>query len=69
MGRWKLATVADHISPHRGDLALFHAGALQSLCSPCHSGQKARLERGGQIKGCDAQGRPLSETVHWNTEP
>lgn len=33
------ATVADHITPHRGDLDLFH-GPLQSLCAPCHDGPK-----------------------------
>lgn len=38
-----LATVADHIVPHRGDRALF-MGALQSLCVPCHSVDKQREE-------------------------
>jgi 5-methylcytosine-specific restriction enzyme A len=37
------ATVADHITPHRGDPALF-AGPLQSLCATCHGSIKAREE-------------------------
>ena len=31
-----LATIADHIEPHRGDPNKFWLGALQSLCKPCH---------------------------------
>ena len=37
------ATVADHITPHRGDPELFD-GPLQSLCDPCHSSAKQREE-------------------------
>jgi 5-methylcytosine-specific restriction enzyme A len=41
------ATVADHITPHRGDPDLFN-GPLQSLCASCHSSDKAKQEgRGG----------------------
>lgn len=36
-GRIRLAAVADHITPHRGDEELFYNGELQSLCVPCHS--------------------------------
>jgi 5-methylcytosine-specific restriction endonuclease McrA len=39
------ATVADHITPHRGDPALFD-GPLQSLCAACHSSDKAKEEAG-----------------------
>lgn len=39
------ATVADHIRPHRGNLALFTDPAnLQSLCKGCHD-RKTLLER------------------------
>jgi len=40
----RLATVADHIEPHRGDAEKFWRGALMSLCQSCHSGWKQRLE-------------------------
>ncbi|ATQ70275.1 HNH endonuclease [Methylosinus trichosporium OB3b] len=43
-GRVTAATVADHIEPHRGDPALFWAGALQSLCAPHHNRAKQRAE-------------------------
>ena len=38
--------VADHITPHRGDEALFWDGSLiQCLCKSCHDGVKAKQER------------------------
>src|SRR5215813_11301572 len=33
----RLATVADHIVPHRGNPNLFWYGKLQSLCMTCHN--------------------------------
>lgn len=37
------ATVADHITPHRGDWTLFTDRAnLQSLCETCHNRKTAR---------------------------
>jgi 5-methylcytosine-specific restriction protein A len=40
-----VATVADHIIPHRGNAGLFwDTGNLQSLCAPCHSGTKQAEE-------------------------
>jgi 5-methylcytosine-specific restriction endonuclease McrA len=56
-----LATVADHVEPHRGDRALFE-GPLQSLCSACHGSDKRRLEDGKQPRprfGVD--GYPITE--------
>ena len=44
LGAVTLATVADHVIPHRGDWDLFIGGELQSLCKPCHDGAKAREE-------------------------
>ena len=38
------ATVADHITPHRGNWDRFIAGPLQSLCTTCHSSRKQKLE-------------------------
>lgn len=57
-GRVTAATVADHVTPHRGDPALF-AGPLQSLCGPCHSSWKQQMEKSGRIEGCDINGIPL----------
>ncbi len=41
--------VADHIEPHRGDPAKFwdEGGNVQTLCKPCHDGDKQKLERAG----------------------
>lgn len=40
------ATVADHVTPHRGDAALFwDTTNLQSLCKLCHDSIKQRMER------------------------
>jgi 5-methylcytosine-specific restriction endonuclease McrA len=42
----RLATVVDHIIPHRGDKRLFwHRANWQPLCAPCHNSIKQRLER------------------------
>ncbi len=58
------ATVADHITPHRGDPVLFE-GPLQSLCKPCHDSWKQALENGGNMKGSDLHGYPLSPSHPW----
>jgi threonine dehydrogenase-like Zn-dependent dehydrogenase len=36
-GRVTAATVADHVTPHRGDARLFWEGTLQSLCRVCRA--------------------------------
>jgi 5-methylcytosine-specific restriction protein A len=64
-GRVTLATVADHIIPHKGDPELFH-GPLQSLCASHHSGDKQRFEKTGQVRGGDAEGFPVDPNHHWN---
>lgn len=51
----KPANVCDHITPHRGNMALFFAGPFQSLCNECHSSTKQRLEKSGEF-GCDENG-------------
>ncbi|QBK30777.1 HNH endonuclease [Roseitalea porphyridii] len=51
--------VADHKSPHKGDLALFwDAGNIECLCRACHTGHKQSIERGGR-------GRPIFGTDGW----
>lgn len=43
--------VADHKRPHRGNLALFWEGELETLCaSPCHSKHKQRLEQNAEYR-------------------
>lgn len=65
-GRVTAATVADHITPHRGDPVLFK-GPLQSLCKHCHDSRKQLFERTGVIAGGDISGRPADPRHHWNT--
>jgi 5-methylcytosine-specific restriction protein A len=48
-GQATIATVADHIEPHRGDDLLFWDPAnLQSLCARHHNSDKQSLEKGGR---------------------
>ena len=41
--RVTVATICDHVLPHRGDPVLF-AGPIQSLCKRCHDSVKAKEE-------------------------
>ena len=42
-GKVTVATVVDHVVPHRGDLGLFwDVGNWSSLCARCHSLKTAR---------------------------
>jgi 5-methylcytosine-specific restriction protein A len=48
MGRITPATVIDHITPHRGDRALFwQSSNWQALCKPCHDRKTATEDGGG----------------------
>lgn len=68
-GRLVPATVADHVTPHRGDPVLFR-GPLQSLCASCHSSRKQQIEASasGLMRGCDARGVPVDPCHPWNLE-
>ncbi|WP_312056850.1 HNH endonuclease [Acinetobacter courvalinii] len=45
-GRVEVATVVDHIIPHRGDQDIFwDESQWQSLCVSCHSSVKQREEK------------------------
>ena len=47
-GRVTVATVVDHVRPHRGDAALFwDRQNWQSLCTSCHSSRKQSREARG----------------------
>jgi len=61
------ATVADHITPHRGDPVLFE-GELQSLCKECHDSWKREMETSGTFRGCDLNGYPLDPNHAWNKQ-
>lgn len=63
-----LATVCDHIKPHKGDLYRFYNGPFQSLCKLHHDSTKAREENRGVVIGCDASGMPIDPNHHWNSE-
>lgn len=60
-GRVTAATVVDHITPHKGDEALFWDRAnWQSLCASHHSSDKQRIEKSGRARlTFDANGRPI----------
>lgn len=51
----QIATVCDHVRPHRGDPVLFWGGPFQSLCKAHHDRDKQRAERG---QGEDEEGWP-----------
>jgi hypothetical protein len=53
------ATIADHIVPHKGNWNEFWCGALQSLCSSCHSKIKQADERRGYAKDIGVDGYPI----------
>mgnify|MGYP003425357275 FL=1 len=54
----RAATVADHITPHRGDDVLFWDGPLQSLCKRCHDKTKQREEARGHTNELGPDGWP-----------
>lgn len=68
------ATEVDHITPHRGDRALFFdRGNLQSLCHSCHSAKTAREQPPGlkKFSAAPLQPRPGSRARNfprWNFE-
>src|SRR5262245_2509890 len=65
-GRRVMATVADHVSPHRGDRKLFlDRNNLQSLCATCHNSSKQAEERRGYAIGNGPDGRPLDPSHPW----
>jgi 5-methylcytosine-specific restriction protein A len=43
-----LATVCDHVEPHRGEESRFWSGPFQSLCSTHHNSDKQRIEKGSK---------------------
>lgn len=64
-GHSVLATVADHVIPHRGNETLFYEGQLQSLCKTCHDRHKKKQEMTGIVLGGDVHGNPIDPNHHW----
>lgn len=66
-GRVTVATIVDHIKPHKGDEVLFFDPEnLQSLCKQCHDSAKQKAEKRGVTDiGCDINGWPLDQNHEW----
>jgi 5-methylcytosine-specific restriction protein A len=64
-GKVTAASIADHITPHRGDPRLFWEGKLQSLCPACHSGLKRQTERRGYSTEVGPDGYPTDHRHPW----
>jgi 5-methylcytosine-specific restriction protein A len=60
-GKLTPATVADHVTPHRGDPQLFWFGPLVSLCATHHSGTKQQQETRGYATDIGADGWPVDQ--------
>jgi hypothetical protein len=58
--------VCDHVEPHRGNVEKFWAGPFQTLCKPCHDGQKQKEEVAARAAGLDVYGgKPASYRPEW----
>jgi 5-methylcytosine-specific restriction enzyme A len=55
------ASVVDHVVPHKGDWTAFCTGKLQSLCKPCHDGDKRMVELRGYSTAIGDDGWPLDQ--------
>lgn len=64
-GKTRVATIADHIVPHRGDRTLFFEGELQSLCKTHHDRDKQQIDQSGFRRGFDDDGFPLDPNHPW----
>nr|WP_245272486.1 HNH endonuclease signature motif containing protein [Mesorhizobium sp. LSHC414A00] len=54
------ADVVDHITPHKGDVELFHDPSnLQSLCKHHHDSAKQMIEHGKSVVTYDVDGYPI----------
>jgi 5-methylcytosine-specific restriction protein A len=58
-GRVTVATICNHVEPHRGDINKFWCGALQSLCLECHVRTKRDIEQLGYRRDIGFDGWPL----------
>ena len=58
LNRTRRARIVDHVIPHRGDHKRFFHGVLQSLCTPCHSAWKQKVETMGYSSAPSSDGWP-----------
>lgn len=59
-GHTTVATVVDHIKPHRGDSKLFWDRTnWQPLCKQCHDSVKKREENGKEVTAFGTDGLPI----------
>ena len=61
------ATVANHVTPHKGDINLFWNGPLESSCKPCHDGETHSEERRGFSNAIGDDGWPSDPKHPANT--
>lgn len=67
-GEITIATIVDHIKPHKGDYTLFtNPVNLQSLCKLHHDSSKQAEEAGDMMLGHTLDGAPLDRNHHWYT--
>jgi len=65
-GKHTVATVVDHITPHKGNYDLFwDQDGWQGLCKPCHNKHKQFQDNRGFLPGCDKDGIPIDENHPW----
>jgi hypothetical protein len=58
----RVATVANHATPHHGDYTAFWYGRLTSLCANCHDSDMQRIEGGGRARAqVDVDGWPIGQ--------
>jgi 5-methylcytosine-specific restriction protein A len=64
----QIATVVDHIVPHKGNMTLFwDKGNWQSLCAPCHNSTKQQIDKIGFSKTIGIDGWPTDARHPANT--
>lgn len=65
-GRVEIATVVNHVIPHKGDQALFwDESNWAAVCKPHHDSTIAREEYRGVRIGGDETGQPIDPHSHW----
>lgn len=67
-GKTVIATIVDHVVPHKGDPHLFFYGKKQSLCKPHHDKSKQEIEHKGYRTGFDDDGNPTDPNHPWYVE-
>lgn len=65
-GRSRVAVIANHKIPHRGDRELFFRGELESACKNCHDQAIQRAELEGFRREIDDDGWPVDPAHPFN---